>query len=424
MIYTSILLFFFLEYVRPNSYIALLTPLRLNSIVPLTGIAASLFKAGKVTAEDLLSDTNVRLIGAFMGLMFLSIIAAEVRFYAFTTFLDVVGYALLLWPIGKEITTLDRLKAVFKVLVFSHILIGLLSPELLNSTGERGYVESGSFLGDGNDFALSVNIVIPLCLFLLLDAKATRHRLVYLGALLFLVVAVVATQSRGGTVALGAVLLYYWAKGDRKILMASICAAVLIAVYLSAPSGYFDRMATIANAVDGSSQGRIAAWKAGMQMAWDHPIFGVGVGNFPQAFGTHYKPPDIPIWMTAHSIYFLVLGELGLPGFTVLLSWFFINLSANRRLASEVRGRRGPDAVVLLRLLSCMSASFIAFASGGAFLSAIYYPHFFILAALALAARRIVRERNEETVAVPRAAEPAIIYHWALAGSATARRLS
>jgi probable O-glycosylation ligase (exosortase A-associated) len=422
MIYACIVLFFFLEYVRPNTYIPALNLLRLNSIVPLAGIAVSLFSASKVTTEDLLKDFNIRLIGALMGLMIVSIVAAEVGFYAYVTFTNVVGYALLLWPIGKEVNTLPRIKGVFKALVFSHILITLLSPQLLNSSETRGYVASGAFLGDGNDFALSVNIVIPLCIFLLLDAKATLHRVVYLSALVFLVVAVVATQSRGGTIALGALMLYYFGKSDRKLITASVFVVVLLAVFVYAPPGYFDRMATIASHEDGSSQGRIIAWKAAVRMAVDHPIFGVGVGNFPQAFGSHYKPPDFPIWMTAHSIYFLILGELGIPGITVLLLCLILNLSSNRRLAKEVRARGGRDRVTELRLLACVSAAFVAFASGGAFLSAVYYPHLYVLAALALAARRIVRERS--LVADSEPVKPAIIYHWALARPAAARRVS
>jgi len=40
------------------------------------------------------------------------------------------------------------------------------------------YIASGSFLGDGNDFALSVNLVIPFCLFLVFEASKVRSKMV------------------------------------------------------------------------------------------------------------------------------------------------------------------------------------------------------------------------------------------------------
>ena len=70
-------------------------------------------------------------------------------------------------------------------------------------------------------------------------------------------------------------------------------------------------------------------------MALDHPLLGVGAGHFPDGVRlADTGALDIP-WQTAHSIYFLILGELGFPGLAVLLLFIVSNLVANRRLLVE-----------------------------------------------------------------------------------------
>ena len=105
----------------------------------------------------------------------------------------------------------------------------------------------------------------------------------------------------------------------RRSLTGAVAVAGLALVLVAPPRPYFERMSTISSHEDGSSQGRIAAWNAAVQMAIDNPLFGVGAGHFPVKFGAEYRKADCRCrGMTAHSIYFLILGELGLPGIGML----------------------------------------------------------------------------------------------------------
>src|SRR5690606_24820523 len=102
-----------------------------------------------------------------------------------------------------------------------------------------------------------------------------------------------------------------------------------------APPVYFERLSTITHYQnEGSAMGRITAWKAGTRMALDNPVTGVGAGHFAVSFGTRYRPPEaegMP-WLTAHSSYFLVLGELGLPGIIAFLILTWGNIRANGKM--------------------------------------------------------------------------------------------
>ena len=75
------------------------------------------------------------------------------------------------------------------------------------------------------------------------------------------------------------------------------------------------------------------------------------------------------------------------------------------RPRGEEPGHR-TDPAPTRQLLASLSASVIAFATGGAFLSAVYYPHMFVIGGLLVAGRRVVRSRlAEERAPAPVAVE-------------------
>lgn len=411
MVYYGLLLFFALDYIRPGSYVPALNALHLNSIVPLAVLIGSLVSKGQVTVSEALSSVNARWIMYLLALIVISGLTCDVKLYALDVLERVFGYCIIFFIIKKEIYDLDRMKGVFAVLVLVHLVIGALTPELFSGDGERHYIASGGFLGDGNDFALSVNIAIPLCLFLMQNAQGFTKKVFFAGALGVLILGVVATQSRGGILALASVGLYYWSRSERKILGAIGLAVVAMFVFIVAPPQFFDRMGTMTQTgeeMEGSAQGRLLAWGAGVRMAMDHPLLGVGPGHYPVKYGAEYKPDgyglnEIP-WQTAHSSYFLLLGELGLPGLIFLLGIIGSNLAAGERLLREIKPRLANDDLGGQNLVVALNASLIAFMVGGAFLSGAYYPHIYVLAGL-LECGRVICKKSYVEVAVASASE-------------------
>lgn len=397
MIYAMLLLFFVFEYVRPGTYFPPLNLLRLNTAIPALLVAASALSGKGVPHGRVLREPNLWMLLFLLGLIGVSVLTADVTLYSFTVFITVVGYVLITWVLCRQLSDRARLVGVLAALILVHVLVAALTPQMITNPAERHYLRSGSFLGDGNDFALSVNIAIPLCVFLAFESRRFGRRLLWLAVLLFLVFCVVATQSRGGTVALACLGAYYWFKSDKKVATGVLVVMAVGLVFLTAPESYWERMSKI-DPEEGSARGRILAWEAGMRMAADHPILGVGAGHFGVKYGVEYRPPTgerVP-WQTAHSIYFLVLGELGYPGLFVLLALILSNLAANRRLARGLRGRTDDRSRHDRRLMTALSAAMMAFAVNGAFLSAAYYPHLYVLVGLHSAARRLVRDGLEE----------------------------
>ena len=393
MIYYGLLLFFVLEYMRPATYFR--PAAILYTIVPAAVILGTLVGKSDISNGEVLRDRNSWLLGGLLTLVVTSFLVADNSFYAFNTFTTVLGYTLLYWVVFRQTTNLARLKGLFAILIFIHVALALLTPQMFLDPGTRHYIASGTFLGDGNDYALSVLIATPFCLYLISESRSKVVTVILGVTALFLVLCVVLTQSRGGTLGLVAVGAYYWLKTDRKVLTGSLAVFTLVMVFALAPGAYFERMNSLSNVeADGSAQGRITMWQAGVAMALSNPLLGVGAGQFPPN-SVKFAPegPDGPQfrWKTAHSIYFLILGELGFTGLGLLIAIIVGNIRQNRAVIREIGSATGSSFDTYRRLLSSLNASMLAYAVAGAFLSATYYPHMYVLAGLMSAARRQAR---------------------------------
>lgn len=402
--YYGILLFFVLEYVRPGSYVPAFNALHLNSIVPFGVFLGSLLRTNtKVSTAEVLRSYNAKWLMFFLGLIVLSAFTCDVKMYVSDFFTMVLSYCFMYFFLRKEVYDIPRMVGIFQILIVVNVVVGLLTPDMFSGDGQRYYIASGAFLGDGNDFALSVNIAIPMCLFIMLESKKWIVKAFYGGILSIMIFAIVATQSRGGILALSAVVLYLWGKSDRKLVGIIGIALVVGFIFAVAPPQFFDRMATMTQTgenMEGSAAGRIEAWKAGVRMALDHPLTGVGAGHFPVKYGVEYRPegvgPSGIPWQTAHSNYFVILGELGFPGIIFLLAVLIGNYRAMEKLHSKIRGHGSHASRSLQRLTLMLNASLISFIIGGAFLTSIRYPHLYLLAALLESARFIYTQQTVE----------------------------
>ncbi len=108
-----------------------------------------------------------------------SILTADVTLYSWTIFKFVLGYVFWYIMLVKLVTDLKRIRSVIALLVWVHIVLLVLNPDTVLHPETRSYLQAAPFLGDGNDFSLSVCVIFPLCMWLLLSAENKRHKLVY-----------------------------------------------------------------------------------------------------------------------------------------------------------------------------------------------------------------------------------------------------
>ncbi len=398
MYYKILLIVLFMEYMRPDTYLPLIGALKINVLLPLLLFAVCFVSSDteKLSNFQILKTGPARLLLLLLGLTVLSVMTADVTLYSFRVYKAVLGYVFLFWIIAKEVNSLNRLKGIMVLLVFVHIGLVALNPNVITHPETRSYIQGVTFLGDGNDFALSVVITFPLALFLVQDAGSKWMRYLYMFGLVTMVLTLIGTQSRGATLAFACVLFYMWWRSRRKGLGLVVIGMLIATVAIYAPPQYFERVESIAEyETEGSAQGRITAWKAAARMAAEYPLTGVGAGHFPMEYAIDFKPPEFEgrnfPWKTAHSIYFLALGELGIPGFIFILSAVFGNLWIwDRRIKKLGEYPDDADAIRVRKLLITINSALIGYGFTGAFLSALYYPHIFVLMGLFVSAAHII----------------------------------
>lgn len=399
MLYAGFLLSIFLDYVRPGSYLPIINAIKLNSIVPLMVLVAAVFYKGPTSNARVFQNANIKLILFFLFLLGVSVLIADVTFYSYNIFTRVLGFVFWTYIISRLIISKEKMKGLFIIFVVSHITVLALNPQVVLNPAVRSYIWGNPFLGDGNDFALSVCIVIPMCIYLFQKANKILVKGIYVVVLIALLFAVIGTQSRGATIALACAFLYLWWAGRQKVLGLLLIGSVVAVVINYAPPAYFERMNSITNYEnEGSAQGRIIAWKTAMRMVKTYPLTGVGSGHFPVKLGTEFRPPEygnlnLP-WLTAHSLYFLVIGELGVPGIVCLLLLLIGSYFRNARLAAESQRSPHKDVQDYRSIFVTLNASLISFAVGGAFLSVAYYPHLYVLIGF-FAAAQFMYENNK-----------------------------
>ncbi len=390
MLFSGLLFSLFLEYVNPGSFVPVIGVSKIGTIVPLLVFVFAVARREPVSNGQFLGHANTKLLLCFLFLITISVLISDVTRYSYDVFKLGLGNVFWYVMVVKLVTDLGKLKKVFAVLVWTHVLLLILNPAVVLEPETRSYLRGAPFLGDGNDFALSVCVVVPLCLFLLMTVKSKLSKVTYAAAATVLILAIVGTQSRGASLALAGSFGFLWWAGKRKLAGIVLVGIVAVGVISFAPPEYFDRMESITNyEQEGSAMGRIVAWKTSLRMAKKYPLTGVGTGHFAVALGTEFRPPEFgdenQPWLTAHSMYFLVLGELGIPGFLCFMAILTGCYFGLRRLRSRtIKGDIAEHAEFSLLFLM-LSTSLIAFCIGGAFLSVTFYPHIFILSGLIVA---------------------------------------
>lgn len=249
------------------------------------------------------------------------------------------------------------------------------------------YGPTDTILQDNNQLALAVVMSIPLVNYLRLHTGARWLRVVLGVAFVLQIIMVFGSYSRGGVIALGVMLTFFWWRSERKVLYGIAAVAVVAAGLSMMPDSFYERMATIQDArQDSSFEGRVTAWHVATYYAEDHFPFGAGFSGaeLPPIFN-HYYPDAQP--HAAHSIYFEVLGDHGFPALAIYLLILALGLRNTMIVVRQARGQPGLRwAYDLARMLQ---VSLISFYVGGAALSVAYYDTFLSLLAVVSVLREI-----------------------------------
>lgn len=246
-----------------------------------------------------------------------------------------------------------------------------------------GLARSDAGFGESSTFSMVCAALVPLVLF------ATKHSIILprfqfrnllgVACCFGLLLALLGTHARTGLIALAALAGLMWLQSRHKMLLTGVMAGGLLFVFpLLLPflgDKWMERMDTILNPTqEVSAMGRIAVWQWTWNYVQSNPlgggfeVFMINSYTTTMADGTLFSVRG----KAFHSIYFEVLGELGFPGFFLLMAMFALTFVSLSRIRAKTKG--DADLEWLHDLAKALTTSLIVYMAGGAFVGIGFQP--------------------------------------------------
>lgn len=248
-----------------------------------------------------------------------------------------------------------------------------------------------SFIEDNNHLAIALLMVLPIGYYLYSQASQQWIKLGLAVAMPLIAVSVVGSYSRGALLAILAVSVFLWWKSRNRVVMGLAVLPLLPVLFVAMPSGWHDRMSSIADyEQDSSAQGRFNAWEYAYNVANDR-ITGAGFDSWsPETFARW--APDPRDVHAAHSIYFSVLADHGWIGLVFFLAIFLGAWRMATRISQVTDGL--PEYRWMADLSRMLQVCFVAYAVGGAFLSMSYFDLPWHLVSFVIIMRAMLEEQG------------------------------
>ena len=287
---------------------------------------------------------------------------------------------------------------------FTHTYGGFGQAQIQNIvTGTDDYRISGP-IGDPNFYAQILVVIVPLAFHLMLAEKNLFRKGLAAWCTAVCSLAIIFTFSRGGAVALGVVLacLLVYHRPKPIEWVALIGLVVVLLVFL--PNLYGQRITSMTRVLTGetdvreeaSLRGRMSELLVAWQMFLDHPVLGVGVGNYPVNYQSYSRMIGLDPRIEnrePHNLFLEVAAETGLVGLVVFLAVVYLSFrSVFRAWRDFKRLGDGQDA----DLAAVVGIGMLGYFTAALFIHGAYPRYLWVLVGLALALPQVVRAVRAE----------------------------
>jgi putative inorganic carbon (hco3(-)) transporter len=313
MSFIFLLLYIFAIYIRPQEWLPAVYGWPMIDILAIGTAVCLLFEASMRGWARIKEAPNMLLL-AFFGCVLMSHIS-HTYFQGMTdSFSKFLPNVILFFLFVNVLTTERRLKiAVWLIILITlflaidgihqfHTGAGFAGDTIMQYTEDGNVMRRIKWIGifeDPNDLALAFMIGAGFLIAFVFGKSNFFIKIISAGMLAVIMQALYYTNSRGGFLAMGATVgFYFLSRMKNKTLGVTIAVILGLAVVLLGPS----RMSQL-SAQEDSAFGRIDSWYEGFQMLKSAPLFGVGYGMW----GDYHS-------LGAHNSYILVAAEEGLIG--------------------------------------------------------------------------------------------------------------
>lgn len=414
----------FLLFFRPADLLPALKVLHLPMLVALATVASHLISSVSRGVPVFRLTPITKMLYAISGWALLSVPFAYWQGGALSTFVN------------------DWLKMLFLYLIMSNAILSVkqlritmwicvLSATVVSSTAVLDYLIHGSLTGGrltalvngpyagANYFSVTIVLMMPFMMLDLFLHPRFVVRIISFCCATILVLANLMTQSRAGIVGMVVVIcatlwtLRKWGKNLLKILAIVALLSPIIAITI--PPGVWQRFSTIFEDYDvqsmdptsglrmaaGSQKERLQLIIKAFNLTIEHPIFGVGMGDFSSASAHQWSTGSGRDWVQTHNTYLQFSSELGLPGLVLYIILLVTTFKTFRRAREQIpEGGPGTRPYMLRLICDATTISLMGYLLTSAFANVGYQCYFFIVAgigqAFAIAALKVTANEPEK----------------------------
>jgi hypothetical protein len=246
---------------------------------------------------------------------------------------------------------------------------------------------------NANELALHLVTMAPIAVCLAFAKRGVFRKIVYFGAALIMVAAVVVTFSRGGFIALAAVSFFLVRKlgRDQRLIATAGFVLAVVLFFAVAPGDYAGRLSTIFNTasdITGSANQRNQVLIRSVLVTARYPLFGVGVGNF------HHKSFQE---LGTHNAYTQVSSEMGIAALVVYILFLVYPFKRLSEIQKSSYGQKDERYYYYMAL--GLQASLLAYIVASFFAHVAYQWYIYYLVGYAIALRRIYVSRTDSVLA-------------------------
>jgi len=325
---------------------------------------------------------------------FITTTVALVRAEAWAKFIEVSKIYL---PMLLTLWLINTRRKLYYLIITIAASIGLVAVKggiwaILSGFHYRVYGPAGTQFYENNAFAVATNMAIPLIILWLRETQSQRLRRILTAAIPLCMASSLSSWSRGGLLSLAVTTLFLIWNSKRKYLAVPLLVIGLLLVTRYLPEEWFARMHTIQTyQQDASAEGRLRAWRDGVQWALDHPFTGAGFEG--------WREVTMRDW---HSSYVEIMAEHGLIAFAMWFSLLFGTLISLTRLPHLTR--QVPEMAWVENYSLMLRASLVAYATGTIFLGLSYWDIFYHIVFIAALTKKFALQQlasHSEETSVP-----------------------
>lgn len=390
--YAGLFVFTIVLYFRPQEYISALAKAPI-AIVPailmlLAFIPTQLGMEGTLTVRP--REVNLALLLCLLSA--LSIPLAIDPYQGWSMFADTCLKDIVLFIVIVNVVRTERRLRIllYLVLIATFIIcVQSINDYRQGKLAVEGYRISGNSTGgmfeNPNDLAVQLVIMLPIAVALFLSTRNVIKKMLFAVSAISSLMTIVLTYSRGAFLGLlASSIVMAWKLGrHNRFLVFGIFLVIVILFLTLAPGQYWTRVFSIFDArldAFGSSNARSELLKQSFLVALRHPLFGIGIGNFPLV-STRAQ--------VTHNSYTQVAAEIGFAAAVIYTMFIVAPLKRLRQIESDTATRSTREASRFYYLSVGLQASLVAYMIGSYFTAVAFYLYIYYLVGYAICLRRI-----------------------------------